>query len=256
MAQMKHHEYASLFPMMPEAELQTLAADIAKNGQLEPIITLFGEILDGRNRERACQIAGVEPWYKAYEGNDPLAFVVSHNLHRRHLDESQRSMVAARLKNMPRGGNQHPSIDGCSKVTQREAQELLNVGESSVTRAAKIQRQGVPELIQAVADGKIAVGAAYKVADLSSDEQRALVEQGPPAVREKAAEMKRQGSPQPEPETKTESNRVPAFRPNHARDCWNLAKVQFDRILPQDVSRIAVLNEAKAYIEARLAKNI
>ena len=66
---------------MGDADLQALAADIGANGQHEPIRLYRGKILDGR----ACAIANAEPRFASYDGADPLAFVISLNLKRRHL---------------------------------------------------------------------------------------------------------------------------------------------------------------------------
>jgi ParB-like chromosome segregation protein Spo0J len=55
------HPLASLFPELPPEELTELARDIKERGQLDPIILHKGLILDGRNRYRACQMAGVKP---------------------------------------------------------------------------------------------------------------------------------------------------------------------------------------------------
>lgn len=83
-----------------------------------------GRILDGRNRYRAAQAAGVDCPFITYDGDEPASCVISLNLHRRHLTESQRAMVPARLAILGRGDDQHTSIEGSS--TQRAA-DLLNV---------------------------------------------------------------------------------------------------------------------------------
>lgn len=85
------------------AEFERLVADIAEQGLLNPITLYQGQILDGRNRERACRAAGVEPRYVEFEGKDPAAFVLSQNLARRHLGPSERAMVAARMANLKWG---------------------------------------------------------------------------------------------------------------------------------------------------------
>lgn len=63
----------------------------------------FGQILDGRNRMRAATAAGVQCPMMLFTGPAPMAFVISANLRRRHMDESPRAMVAAKLANMRQG---------------------------------------------------------------------------------------------------------------------------------------------------------
>jgi hypothetical protein len=67
-----------------------------------------------------------------FEGDDALAFVISHNLHRRHLSESQRAMIAKRVANMPRGRPSENTAIAAISVSQDEAASLLNVSERSV----------------------------------------------------------------------------------------------------------------------------
>lgn len=90
------HPVASLFPMMTGDEFVDLSNDIRDNGLREPIwLHPDGRIVDGRNRYKACRAAGVEPKFRTWDGNGSLVeFVVSLNLHRRHLTSSQRAMSA------------------------------------------------------------------------------------------------------------------------------------------------------------------
>jgi hypothetical protein len=97
MQKLELHPYCTLFPACTEEELQTLTDDIRQNGLLDPVVLLDGKILDGRNRDTACAMLGIDPETIEYAGDDPLGFVLSKNLHRRHLNESQRAMVASKI---------------------------------------------------------------------------------------------------------------------------------------------------------------
>ena len=82
------HPACKIFPALPDQELRELAEDIAANGLQNPIVLYQGQILDGRNRWDACQLAGVKPRFTEFVGDDPLAWVISQNLTRRHLTAS------------------------------------------------------------------------------------------------------------------------------------------------------------------------
>lgn len=105
----KIHPAANLFPILEGAAFAELVADVKANGLREPITLYQGKILDGRNRARACVKAKVRPRTRVWKGTDPLAYVVSLNLARRHLTESQRAMVAARLVQTSHGGDRRSS---------------------------------------------------------------------------------------------------------------------------------------------------
>jgi hypothetical protein len=66
------------------------------------------------------------------------AFNVSENLRRRHLDESQQSMVAARLANLPQGTRTDLSPKGGMLLSQPEAAALCGTSKRMVQRAAVV----------------------------------------------------------------------------------------------------------------------
>lgn len=159
-----HHPAAELFPPMSEDEFAALTEDIRQNGQREPIWLYEGKILDGRNRYSAIlrlqeQKVSIEPQFREWDGEgSAVSFVVSLNLHRRHLNESQRAMVAARLSTAERG---RPKLnDSIESFNRQTAAETLNVSRESVARAAKVLRHGDAELVAAVKSGEVTVSAA------------------------------------------------------------------------------------------------
>jgi N6-adenosine-specific RNA methylase IME4 len=186
------HELCKLFPVMNGEQFNALVEDIKTNGLLSPIVLFEGQILDGRHRYKACINLGIEPDIEEFEGEDPLAFVISHNLSRRHLDESQRAMVAGKISNMRTGRpTKSASIEAISK---KDAAKKLNVGKASVERAKKVLDKGTPELVQAVEEGNIAVSVAAKIADMSEEQQTKIVADPRPdqAIKKVAREEKEQ----------------------------------------------------------------
>jgi hypothetical protein len=109
---------------------------------------------------------------REYTGDDPAAFVISLNLKRRHLNETQRSMAAGRLATISHGTNQWTGR--LAAPTQEQAAALLNVGERSVRRAREVLNEGAPELIHAAEQGKVSVSAAADIATMPQAEQREI----------------------------------------------------------------------------------
>ena len=99
----RFHEYANLFPLIQGEALVALREDIRIHGVREPIVFLDGAILDGRNRYMCARELLIEYPRVEFDGEDPLGFVISHNLHRRHLTESQRAIAGKRAATMRQG---------------------------------------------------------------------------------------------------------------------------------------------------------
>ena len=170
------HPLAEIFPLIEGAEFDNLVADIREHGLREPIVLYHNQILDGRNRYRACMAAGrADCQFERYQGDNPLAFVMSLNLKRRHLDESQRAMVAAKLATLQRGDNQHAQI--CAP-SQGRAGELFNVSRRTVQYAREVHEHGAPDLVSAVERGEVRVSVAADIATLPAEEQQEIVARG------------------------------------------------------------------------------
>jgi ParB-like chromosome segregation protein Spo0J len=160
------HPLCELFPAMEGAAFDELVASIKENGLQEPIVLLDDAILDGRNRYNACLAAGINPPFVRFRGDDPVRFVLAANVHRRHLNDSQRAMLAAQVARLPIGANQHAKKEGASieAPSQSEAAEMLNVSRSSVQRAHRVFEHGAPEDVKAIREGKATVsGVAEKL---------------------------------------------------------------------------------------------
>jgi N6-adenosine-specific RNA methylase IME4 len=158
---LEFHPLANLFPLIEGAAFDDLVADILANGQREDIVLLDGMVLDGRNRYRACLAAGITPRIVAFKRElhgEPLAFVVSKNLKRRHLNDDQRRFVAAKIANLGRGRPNENAAD-CG-ISRAEAARLVNVDEAGTERARTVIAKGTPALVRAVERGKLSVAQA------------------------------------------------------------------------------------------------
>ena len=172
---MKTHELAKYFPILEGEEFDLLVQDIREHGQLEPIVTVKGEILDGVNRYRACQQLGIEPITEEYQGDDALSYVISLNIRRRHLTESQRAMLANEMlpefaleaKNTQGRRNDLTSVSPDTQVKQStgpigrsttKVGEIFGVSHGSVARAKRVKEQA-PERVDDIIKGKESVYA-------------------------------------------------------------------------------------------------
>ena len=96
MPELKIHPTAARFPQLSDEETDGLAQDIKVNGLHQPIVlTADGKTLvDGINRRRACEKAGVKPKVRnlaeSYTEADIIHFIMGANLRRRDLNPGAR----------------------------------------------------------------------------------------------------------------------------------------------------------------------
>jgi hypothetical protein len=174
------HEAANLFPLLPEEELNELAEDIKANGLLNPIVLFEGKVLDGRNRALACNKVGTafstNEWQS--NGTSPAAWVISQNLHRRHLTASQKAVVAyefeplfakeAKKRQKQHGGtapgrtkNTSPGLGGSVGECQKLAAKSVGVSHGYVAELKKIVAKDA-SLLPEIKAGKLTIPEAQK----------------------------------------------------------------------------------------------
>lgn len=193
------HPIADAFPQLAGDAFEHFAQDIATNGLREPIWLWNGKIIDGRQRYRACLAKRVEPRFRDWDGNGSLAdFVVSLNVHRRHLSASQLAMVAATLipfyqeesQARMKAGRRDPSANWRQGKAAALAAASTGASTRSVERAQKV-RQQAPALVPEVVQGRATVARAAKFVELPPREQLRRIKEEGRSLREKAAQEQR-----------------------------------------------------------------
>lgn len=185
---MKAHPSADAFPIPNESDFAALVDDIRVHGLIHPIVVHDGLILDGRTRWKACEALGMKPKTVAWttdNGTSPTVYVISANLHRRHLTPSQKAAIAADLmpqfrkeakerqqasgKEVHRGA---PKKGGVKIDTSfRSEGKARTVAAKSVgvsagyVGEAELVKKKDPELFEALKSGKVTLSAALKQVD-------------------------------------------------------------------------------------------
>lgn len=176
------HPLCTLFPRMSGAEFDALRDDIATNGLNQPIVLHRGMILDGGNRYRACVEAGIEPRFMEFSGDNLVSFVLSSNLHRRHMSAGQQAAIVSSAQDWAKAqtvGNpafkeQSGNVAGLATIADRAAQS--GASERTQRMADKVAKAN-PELAKQVAHGEVSLPKAVKQIEQKAEKS----EQEPPA---------------------------------------------------------------------------
>lgn len=180
------HPAADLLPRLADPELADLADDIAANGQRDPIVVwIDGDgkrwLLDGRNRSAACKIAAIEP--SVVEATieqipDPMRFVVSKNLNRRHMAKGQIAVALALLDPIGKPG----------RPTEEKPRSECGVSARLLSEARRALRENRPLALDVLA-GREPVGRLYHetpdpVARAEQPQQRPITDEHRRVARE------------------------------------------------------------------------
>jgi hypothetical protein len=179
-ALLRPHPASMIFPPMTTDEFIALRADIRDRGLVDPIVLFDGHILEGNNRYRACTEEGVAPHFTVWEGDDPIAFVISKNLHRRHLTPGQKAAIAVEAERLYKDAAQQRMLAG--KIDPRahspegsadmgralhQAAKAVGASRRSAQDAKQIKREA-PQAFEALKAGKTSVRSALKEAGRTS----------------------------------------------------------------------------------------
>lgn len=181
------HPAADLFPMLDASELDQLAADAKEQGWNNPVVvTPDGHLLDGRNRLIASVMIGLDVPIRRLDPPDPIAWVLSENLRRRHLNTAQRAVLAlaveklyaeqAKERQRVHGGtapgrpaslgtepSQVNDADAQARKSAQRAADQVGVGPTAVKLAKKLAAEA-PDLLDQAKSGKTSLDAAAKEA--------------------------------------------------------------------------------------------
>lgn len=158
------HPLCTLFPRIEGAEFDALVADVKANGLRQPIVLHDGMILDGGNRYRACVEAGVKPSFVKFDGDNLVSFVLSANLHRRHLSTGQQAAIVASAQDWAKA-QRH---GGDRKSEQSATLHLDSVAKRAAESGASVRTQKMadkvvkadPALAKRVAHGDVSLPKA------------------------------------------------------------------------------------------------
>ena len=166
------HPLKRAFPRLHLGTQEEIRASIRAKGVILPIILFENMIIDGRER---CLVAIGDriPWgtlpKKQFEGEkkDVLQFLLAG----RHMNESQRAMVAARIAPLKPG---RPNTQICV-ITYEQLGRLLNISPRSIGTARRLLERGSPDLQDAVDQGVFTVSMAHELLEFPLEQQNEMI---------------------------------------------------------------------------------
>lgn len=173
-----NQKFRDLIPEISSEEYQLLEESILNEGCREAIVTWNGCILDGHNRYEICQKhhIGFKTLEKEFDNEEEAKIWIIHNqLARRNLPVHERTRLALLLKpaieekakeKQRQHGGTAPGKSLSQKSdevsTKKELAKLAGVSHDTVRKVETIEKEGSPEIKDAVRKGKISVNKAYK----------------------------------------------------------------------------------------------
>lgn len=172
--ELKAHPFAEIFPMMSEnsSEFEQLSHSISQDGIKQPIWLYDRKILDGRNRYKIyTTMPDVELPTETFKGNDveALQFVITLNMRRRHMTESQRAITAVRYSRLV------PTVRGKGAESDKTVADMFKTSTTLMKRALTLLKSDNDEVIKAVEEDRLVLDAVKQFLKLPRElQQKAL----------------------------------------------------------------------------------
>ena len=169
------------FKVADNEEMDQLVESIMAQGVLTPLVVRFlengeYEVISGHRRLHACKRAGIEsvPAVIMEMDRDAAAIaLVDSNLHREHILPSEKAF-AYKLK-MDALNRQGTSRQLGEKLSVTQISEVTEDSERQIHRYIRLTNL-IPEILQMVDEGRIALTPAVEISYLTNREQRELLE--------------------------------------------------------------------------------
>ena len=176
------------FKVKDDEDMLQLVESVRERGIITPITLRRKEdgryeIVSGHRRRRACEIAGLETIpaeIKELSRDEAIILMVESNLQRSVILPSEKAFsYKMRLEAMNRQGQRTDLTFSPVDKKLHSGQELANNSGESQAQIYRYIRltELVPELLQLVDDGKIALRPAVELSYLNDIEQQDLVEE-------------------------------------------------------------------------------
>jgi hypothetical protein len=242
------HPLCTLFPRLEGAEFESLREDIKANGQREPIILHDGMVLDGGNRYRACIEAGIEPQVMKFGGGDVVAYVLSANLHRRHLSAGQNAAIVASVTNWA-AANKH---GGDRKSAQGAKLHFESAADRAAMSGASLRTQKTADKV-AKADPALAVSVGQGKTTLAKAAEQVGAKAKP--AKPAPASAPSPAAPPQDDEAQQRHDSMAALVEDNDRLSERLALAAMDATDEERAAAQTLINDLKAQLRRLQAEN-
>ena len=172
------HPFSARFSPITERQLTRLAASIRAVGQLDDVILLNGQVLDGWGRALACERIGVAPRVRVLENDTTdVDVVLARNVTRRVMTDSMRALSVVDMyfdKNeasQARGegssaappSRTHWTEFTAWRLTKQQLADLADVSVRLMQDALRLRQSGAAEVVDAVRSGQIPLETAMEL---------------------------------------------------------------------------------------------